>query len=297
MNVRERLNKAFPKDRLSTKLLVYSIYTIELVGTILQTHDAFETFGYGFGNFLAATTIKLGWLDIPVISGLVAFIGQSFYAYRVYVLSKSWIIPALIMIVSLTSSVSAFLAGAFSFAPDNVVRLSTPKVTAAVGVWCGASALSDILIAICMTYYLSNQVTGFRQTRALLSKLIRITLETGSLTALVAVTNLVVFLAFPNQTYYIIPTVLMARLYPSCMLVVLNSRCQIVGGRGTYLESTDGMLSTPSYLRTPGSRGAGTNDTHLVTINREVWSDAATHDHVEMKGMGVRNAPDVGTLV
>ncbi|KAJ6537827.1 hypothetical protein B0H19DRAFT_961969, partial [Mycena capillaripes] len=284
--------QAFPKDRLPTKLLVYTAYTIELLAIILQTHDVFETFGYGFGNFSALTTIKLGWLDIPVLSGLVALIGQSFYAYRVHVLSNSWFIPGVIMIVSLTSSVAALLAGIFSFAlcTDCEVESGTDLDVYVSQIWCGASALSDILIAICMTYYLSKRVTGFRQTRALISKLIRLTLETGSLTALLAVTNLIVFLAFPGRSYYIIPTVLMARLYAICILVVLNSRSEIVGGRGTSEKSTD-LLSTPSYLRTPATRGTDTTDTHLVTLNREDLSDPAMAHHVEMKAMSVCASP------
>ncbi|KAJ7435454.1 hypothetical protein FB451DRAFT_1418196 [Mycena latifolia] len=103
---------AFPNDRLSTKCLVYTVYAIELVEAVLITQDAFAIFGYGFGDFTELTNIHLMWLDVPVTSGLVAFIGQSFYAYRVYVLSQSWIIPVLILVVSLISSIGAFFTGA-----------------------------------------------------------------------------------------------------------------------------------------------------------------------------------------
>ncbi|KAJ7633622.1 hypothetical protein DFH06DRAFT_1222376 [Mycena polygramma] len=256
--------QAFPNDRLTTKSLVYCVYTIELLAIVLQTHDAFETFGYGFNNILAATTIKLGWLDIPVISGVVALMGQSFYAYRVHVLSKSWILPAVILVVALTSSLGALLAGVFSFEPNiNIASLSTPRLLVAIWVWCGASALTDILIAASMTYYLSTKVTEFRRTRALVSRLIRLTLETGSLTAVLAVTNLILFLAFPDKTYYIIPTVLMARFYAICILAVLNARCEIVGGRGYA-----GQDAISSYLGRSTTHTADTNGTSRHTHSR-----------------------------
>jgi hypothetical protein len=64
---------AFPRDRLSTKCLVYGVYAIELVETILITHDAFATFAYGFGDISAFTKIGFDWLTIPIMSGLGVF--------------------------------------------------------------------------------------------------------------------------------------------------------------------------------------------------------------------------------
>ncbi|KAJ7467567.1 hypothetical protein FB451DRAFT_1401569 [Mycena latifolia] len=282
---------AFPNDRLSTKCLVYTVYAIELVETVLITQDAFAIFGYGFGDFTELTNIHLAWLDVPVTSGLVAFIGQSFYAYRVYVLSQSWVVPVLIVVVSPISSVGAFFTGAIMLQAGNYSLVNMTKISASSGVWCGATVVCDIIIAVCMTYYLSKQVTGFRQTRALVSKLIRLTIETGTLT--VAVITFILFFAFPGKMYFLVSTCPLPRLYGNCILVMLNARCQIVGGRGGYSMSMD-LSSTPSFLRnTP----PGGNDTHLaVKINREVLSDTAMHGHVEMKGMGIEST-DLGACV
>ncbi|KAJ6503135.1 hypothetical protein DFH09DRAFT_1440430 [Mycena vulgaris] len=277
--------QAFPDDRWSTKCLVYTVYTLELVQTILLTHDAFAMFGYGFGDPLALTEIGFDWLTIPIMSGLVAFIGQSFYAYRVYVLSKSWLIPTLIVVVSMTSSVGGFITGAFTLEAGNLGLLNDRKNSITTGgVWCGASALSDIIIA----FKLSKNDTGFRQTRILVSKLIRLTIETGSLTALAALATLSLSLAFPNRNYYLTPAALLPKLYANCILVVLNARIQIVGGRGTYTSSTD-VISAPIYFQNSepdrGVLNPDSRPSHVVTINREVFSDGDVHDHVEMKVM------------
>jgi hypothetical protein len=61
------------KDKLRTKCLVYGVYAIELVETILITHDAFTTFGYGFGDISTFTKVGFDWLTIPVMSGLGNF--------------------------------------------------------------------------------------------------------------------------------------------------------------------------------------------------------------------------------
>ncbi|KAJ7364489.1 hypothetical protein DFH08DRAFT_950064 [Mycena albidolilacea] len=106
---------AFPKDPWATKCLVYTVYTLLVVETVLLTNDAFKRFGYGFADFEALLANDLGWFEIPVMSGLIALVGQSFYAYRIHVLSKSWWIPLLIVAMSLTSTVGAILTGVFTF--------------------------------------------------------------------------------------------------------------------------------------------------------------------------------------
>ncbi|KAJ7640557.1 hypothetical protein B0H17DRAFT_906318, partial [Mycena rosella] len=89
--------QAFPNDRLSTKSLVYFVYAIELVDTILMTHAAFTTFEYGFGDFAALTNTDFNWLSVPIMGAILSFIGQPFYAYRVHLISKSWLVIELIL--------------------------------------------------------------------------------------------------------------------------------------------------------------------------------------------------------
>jgi hypothetical protein len=114
--------EAFPNDRLFNKYLVYGIYIVELAQTIFVTYDAFTNFGSGFGNFEALTNMHFHWLTVPLMSGLgmrgspecicgrsinaVAFVGQSFYAYRIHIVSKSWAIPILVVAVCLSRSAS-----------------------------------------------------------------------------------------------------------------------------------------------------------------------------------------------
>ena len=61
---------AFPKDRWICKCLVYGVYTLEALQTVIITHDAFASFGLGFGSFEALDNIQLTCLSIPIISGI-----------------------------------------------------------------------------------------------------------------------------------------------------------------------------------------------------------------------------------
>ncbi|KAK0226626.1 hypothetical protein IW262DRAFT_1363258, partial [Armillaria fumosa] len=90
---------AFPMDRKFTKYLVYGIYIIEFAQTMIFTYDAFATFGYGFGDIEALTGMYFNWFTVPIMSAVSAFIGQAFYAYRIFILSKSLIVPIFVICV------------------------------------------------------------------------------------------------------------------------------------------------------------------------------------------------------
>ncbi|KAK0459357.1 uncharacterized protein EV420DRAFT_1642322 [Desarmillaria tabescens] len=190
---------AFPKDRRSTKCLVYGIYIVEFVQTMLVTHDAFAEFGYGFGDIDALTGMYFNWLTVPIMSAVVAGVGQVFYAYRIFILSRSRTVPIFIACVSLTSSVAAIITGAYCFQTGNITDTHNTRLSIAIGIWGGAAALCDILIAICMTYYLMRGDADVRQTQILVTKLIRLIIETGTVTAAAALVNLILFFFLPSS--------------------------------------------------------------------------------------------------
>ncbi|KAK0223766.1 hypothetical protein IW262DRAFT_1458798 [Armillaria fumosa] len=235
---------AFPNDRRFIKYLVYGIYVIEIVQTMLVAHDMFAMFGYGFGDIDALTRTNFNWLTVPTMSAVAACVGQVFYAYRIFIVSKSRIVPIFVICVSLTSSVAAIITGVYSFQAGDLTEMNNQKTYITTGIWCGASALCDILIAIYMTHYLMRSTTNFRRTRMLITKIIRLTIETGSVTAVVALLNFVLFIAFPHQTPYITPGLLVPKLYANSVYMILNSRFKIIDGRDTYESSMDMSITT-----------------------------------------------------
>ncbi|KAK0493076.1 hypothetical protein EDD18DRAFT_1464990 [Armillaria luteobubalina] len=288
---------AFPNDRKFTKCLVYGVYVIEFVQTMIFTHDAFATFGYGFGDIEALTGMYFNWFTVPIMSAVSAFIGQAFYAYRIFILSKSLIVPIFVICVSLTSLVAGIITGVWCFPADNVIELNSPRMSVAVGILCGAAALCDITIAICMTYYLMRRNTDFRRTQMLVTKLIRLTVETGSVTGMQCTIHrrredniiyvqlsslcsvLSFFFAFPHQTFYGTPTLIVAKLYANNVYMVLNSRIRIIGGRDTYTSSAD-MSITTTMMRDMTQSTEGTPPTDrfqgrvsVIAITPEIFID------------------------
>ncbi|KAK0484820.1 hypothetical protein IW261DRAFT_1458871, partial [Armillaria novae-zelandiae] len=235
---------AFPNDRRFVKYLVYGIYIIEFAQTMLVAYDAFAMYGYGFGDLDSLTRTGLSGLTVPIMGAVAACIGQFFYAYRIFILSKSRIIPILIICISLINFGASMFAGIYAFQEVITAKLNTQKMHIAVGIWCGAAALCDILVAICMTYYLMRSTTNFRRTRMLVSKIVRLIIETGSMTAVAALLNGVLFIVLPHQSSYIALGLVLPKLYANSVYMVLNSRFRIIGGRDTYTSLTDMGITT-----------------------------------------------------
>jgi len=274
--------QAFPRDKPFVKGLVYTIYLLGLFTTIVFMHDAFAKFGYGFSDPSSLTDVSLAWVVNPSLGGLIAFIGQSFYAYRIHVLSKNRLIPCLIFVTALIGCIGAFTSAVYIAKVSNITLLQTHRNSVIVGLWCGVSAACDIIIAICMTYYLTKNDTGFRQTHALVTRLIRLIIETGTLTAVAALATLILFIALPQNLYYSTLSTILTKLYANSILVVLNSRIKIVGGRGMY--SSDETISAVFNAGTAANTEC--EQPSFVAITREVSSDANLDSGFEMKAMG-----------
>ncbi|KAJ7336735.1 hypothetical protein DFH08DRAFT_964698 [Mycena albidolilacea] len=206
---------------------------------------------------------------------LLSFIVQSFYALRLYLLCKSWIVPALIVIFSLAISACGFTTVAFVLEAGDVSLLGTKRISIIGGIWLSGSALIDILIATSMTYYASSSLS------APFSSLIS-NAAARSLTALVALATLILFFVFPNKSYYTTPANVMPFIYANTMLVVLNSRFQIVGGRSTPPTSLN-FASWPVLSLGDTTTMSGATSTQTQTRTREVISNREMDSSMEMK--------------
>ncbi|KDR71929.1 hypothetical protein GALMADRAFT_18482, partial [Galerina marginata CBS 339.88] len=74
---------------------------------------------------------------------------------------------------------------------------------------------------------LRRRDTGIKQTRILLARLIRLTIETGTMSAAVAVISLVLAFLPGHPTYYQASCSALAKMYSNSMMVAFNSRMNI----------------------------------------------------------------------
>ncbi|PBK92399.1 hypothetical protein ARMGADRAFT_1103488 [Armillaria gallica] len=234
---------SFPKDNLASKTVVYLLWLAETVQTATNIHYTFDTFCYDFGNLSGLDDVHLAWFIIPILSGFVGCIAQLFYAWRMYKFSKKarWLCITLsvvrvlknVLCCSLKTISSSKIAFAQFAAAISGRHSFSYLIIYDSQIWLGASALCDTAIALCMTYVLSRNQTGLKSTRILLSRLIRLTIETGTVTAVIAAIDMALFLAYPNNNYHAVPANCLVKIYSNAVLAVCNSRMtrRIRGGR------------------------------------------------------------------
>lgn len=208
------------------KALVYSVYAAELAQTILYTKMAFQEFATGFGNDPGLEEIGLLWFAAPVLTAIVAFVVQMFYAYRIKTFTQSYFIPIVVTLLALLQLAGGIAEGVIgqkiSLFSSN---LALEKIYISSGVWNGCSAACDLLIAASMTYLLSRRKTPWKSTQRLIQRVTRLIVATGALTAAVSIINLILFVLPGNHpTYYQTTTAILGKMYSNSMMVVLNSR-------------------------------------------------------------------------
>ncbi|KAH0578509.1 hypothetical protein H2248_003650 [Termitomyces sp. 'cryptogamus'] len=282
---------AFPDDRLYCKILVYGVYLLESLQTVIITHDAFASFGAGFGSFEALDNIQLTCLSIPILSGIVGCVVQMYYAYRINILSKSKVLGSVIATISFVGCVAGIVTGVKSFELGSLSKLTQTTVFISAGFWWGCCALCDVIIAFVMTYLLSRHDTGFRSTHLTIIRLQRLTIETGTATALVAVTNLLLFFKYPQTNYYTCPVLIIAKLYCNTLLVLFNSRMRITGGREEARHTTH---TTTDILHTQSHHVAFSRSPSMYLQERRS-SRKDTHDSEFGEGASPKSGVQVTT--
>ncbi|KAK0463391.1 hypothetical protein IW261DRAFT_1598863 [Armillaria novae-zelandiae] len=175
-----------------------------------------------------------------------------------------------VAVLLIHNSLAHLSTGVYSYEAGDITKLNDKKTSISIGIFCASYALCDIIIALCMTYHLMRSNTGFRRTQVLVTKIIRLTIETGSMTAFVALAVMVLLFAFPHQIFFVTPALVISKMCANSMYMVLNSRIRIMGGRVTYTSSTDMEITTTMMRDITSTQGA--QSTPVVAMIAEVFS-------------------------
>ena len=108
---------------------MYGLFLLDVLQTALVTADAFHWFVFGFGNMITLDDTFINSWDVPFLDAVIATIVQTFYCWRIWILSKSLVFPIFI-----------FLVRALSLSPRfcRILSLSalTPIAGLSYSVWC-----------------------------------------------------------------------------------------------------------------------------------------------------------------
>ncbi|KAB5590473.1 hypothetical protein CTheo_6087 [Ceratobasidium theobromae] len=168
----------------------------------------------------------------PLMTVMISSTTQGFFAWRVSKLTgqawAGWLIgiSAFVQFVAgLVLSIGLFIVKDFA----RFQELKTP-----VTLWLVLSALTDVVITSVLSWYLHTHRTGFSQTDDIITRLVRLTVQTGLITTIWATTDLILFLSLPNNMHLLFQLPL-CKLYTNSLMSTLNSRA----GWGGSFSSSD----------------------------------------------------------
>jgi len=158
---------------------------------------------------------------------LSAFVVQMYFAYCIYVLDKkNRILPAIIVPLALTQ-IGAGMAQAITTAEiEKFSQLGAARTSRSLQ--SVAAFLCDVMITASLVRRLGRHKGSLKSTNTMLDNLMIIAINRGSLTAICALLNLILFLALPGTFWFFIGLTLSGKLYMNSALATLNSRQHLV---------------------------------------------------------------------
>ena len=271
--------RMFPTDTMFNRVTVFSLTIVTTLQAVMDYINLYRNAVLFYGNFLKFDEQDWSlWWEIGV-TALAGTIAQVFFLERCYSATKNKIV---LFGVGLTIAASLGFGIASSVEFQRIVRLSeVPKIQNPIVPWLSLTAFLDVLISVILIYALLRVKTPFRKTEAVITKIIRVTMETSSVTASIAVINLVLYVALPGLAYHLLPQLIMGKMYAISVMVTLSSRKdlqEIMSSPPTtsYYESTrgrtvganpptNGVVVTTSYQQSVDDNKSRNHDIELGT--------------------------------
>ncbi|CAE6502734.1 unnamed protein product [Rhizoctonia solani] len=180
---------------------------------------------------------------------------QCFFAWRIAKLTgHAWMGWAIAF-----SAFVQFIAGTATaigtFIVQDFARFQELRVS--VIIWLALSALTDVVITCILTWYLHTHRTGFSKTDDVITRLVRLTVQTGLITTVWATTDLIVYLCWSNNMHLLFQLPL-CKLYTNSLMSTLNSRAGWGGSFSASTENPDPMSRSGGDPSTGQSGRKGT---------------------------------------
>ncbi|KAJ7469645.1 hypothetical protein FB451DRAFT_1255198 [Mycena latifolia] len=212
----------FPSDSACIRYFMLYLFIVETANVVIECGIIYDPLIIQYGTQAAVSVSPKLLPGDSILISIVSAPIQLFAAWRISVITGSFILPVIIGLFSVGSfaaginmSVKVFLNPEF--------REFDSFITAAT-VWLALSAVCDVVIAVGMSHALYTRKTGFSAVDGQINRIVRLTLETGSLTAITALTDVTFFLIFPRTSMNFIVDFPLSALYTCSILAMLNSR-------------------------------------------------------------------------
>ncbi|KAF7366848.1 MFS general substrate transporter [Mycena sanguinolenta] len=255
----------FPNDDMINKITVWLLFVLETFHTAISWHMIYYYLILNFGNlgtFLEQPIWSLSTLVI--VTHIIEFTRQCFYARRVFFLSGRSVIISMIILVLATIGAGFGIVVGVRF--DRTILASIHPTIYSWGVTSIVGLTSaDMVITVSSIYYLKQGKRGnYAQTESLLDKLMLWTGSTGMITSTISLAFLGAFIGAPDALVYLALDQILTRVYVNTLLATLNFRA-VLRGRAME-EDTNPTMHLSIMQSTPRGQYPGLDHQKSSTI-------------------------------
>ncbi|KDR77613.1 hypothetical protein GALMADRAFT_245760 [Galerina marginata CBS 339.88] len=190
--------QTYKKDATWIRYFVLYLFILETLNTVLDIGLVFEPLVLNYGEPRSYTVSPTMIIADPIVTVLISTPVQFFIAWRIRIISGSAIMPVVIAFFG----TCAFIGGVALTVSVSFIRewARFQQFEGAVITWLTASAAADLLITMALSWSLVKRKTGIKTTDDKVSRIIRLTVQTGLITAIFALVDVVVFLTVQHTT-------------------------------------------------------------------------------------------------
>ncbi|CAA7266099.1 unnamed protein product [Cyclocybe aegerita] len=195
-----------------------------------------------------ALTSPFTLLD-PVVTVLISTSVQFFIAWRIKIISNSLAMPIVIVVLGTCSLIGGVTLTGLVIREREWAAFT--KFEPAVITWLGASAVADVLITASLSWSLASPVSSSAATDDKVTKIIRLTVQTGLVTAIFATLDVVIFVTVKGTTLNFLWDFPLSKLYTNALLSTLNARAgwNKLTGTGQSTDENNVLMFRRSELR------------------------------------------------
>ncbi|KAH9902381.1 hypothetical protein C8Q73DRAFT_927 [Cubamyces lactineus] len=216
------------------RVLVCMITALETMHVITCGHVCYYYLVLKYDNPEALTRGAWSINLLSVLSGLIIFLSQSYFARRVYLIGVSYRPIVAIASVLLIGELGFFLAATVQADPRygihllayNCVHCSLNAVLSKwlISVGAAMALIADGLFTCILVTVLRRNITGMKRMDTIVDILIMYAVSTGLLTGIVNLLSFVFSLLTPGNLIYTTFGIVCTKLYANSLLAALNAR-------------------------------------------------------------------------
>lgn len=209
----------YPNDRYRIKALVGIIFVVEILHSFLTAHSLYQL---TVNSFCFPPDLPWSVKVAVVCSSFVDFTFESYYAYRIRIVSQRWEFPSVCWVVASLRFACNIAAVILVFKLDLSAFVMTYKnlITAPLL----AGLVLNLAIAAVLTHYIFNGGRSLPSARPTLSRCILFSIESGLITCLLILVMLTTaWIKLPNLIWLAMHFII-TKTNSNSILVTLNSR-------------------------------------------------------------------------